>query len=96
MIANPIFPYPDVAQSRLSADIVVLQGVAQRVLKIKMREYGAEGFIGAKLPSLLKEVVIGPSDSPLILKDALVQTLREMNVLEPENRVRFTDIPLRR
>jgi hypothetical protein len=82
--------------SRLESKIVSLGGVPQRIFALKLENIPEEGFLGATLPELLVEVIIGPSQFPWPIYDALVDKLHHAGIADAADRVRVSNIPLRR
>lgn len=82
--------------SRLESKIVSLGGVPQRIFALKLENIPEEGFLGATLPELLVEVIIGPTQFPWPIYDALVDKLHNAGIADAADRVRVSNIPLRR
>lgn len=70
-------------------------GLPQLVQKIPLRDDKAAGLHGADVPNLVRMLIIGPSEFPLVIKDALVAAMRKASVNAPEEKVRISWIPLR-
>ena len=81
---------------RIGFDIETIEGVPQRVYKLQMENHPDEGLIGATLPELLEEIIVGPTESPWPIYDALVTKLEENGVENARSKVRISNIPLRR
>lgn len=81
---------------KIRFDIETVEGVPQRVYKLKMENYPEEGFIGATLPELFEEIIIGPTQSPWPIYEALATKLEENGVKDAWSKVRTSNIPLRR
>lgn len=96
VIYTPEFSLTGSRKSRLESKIVSLDGVPQRIFALKLENIPEEGFIGATLPELLVEVIIGPTQFPWPIYDALVEKLHTAGVTDAEARVRVSNIPLRR
>lgn len=82
--------------NRINFDIETIEGVPQRVYKLKMENYPDENFVGATLPELLEKIIIGPTQSPWPIYDALTTKLLEKGVVDAFSKVQISDIPLRR
>lgn len=88
---------PTMAPSeRIKFDVETIGGVPQRVYKLRMENYPDEGFTGATLPELVAEVIIGPTAYPWPIYEAIVTKLQEAGCEDAENKVRVSEIPLRR
>lgn len=81
---------------RIPSSIKTIGGVPQRIYRIPLTNYPDEGFVGATLPELLDEIIIGPTENAFSVYDALVEKLGEAGVYEPWKKVRRSNIPLRR
>ena len=96
VIYTPKFSLTGSRTSRLEGKIVTLGGVPQRIFALKLENVPEEGFLGATLPELLIEVIIGPTQFPWPIYDALVEKLQVAGVADAQNKVRVSNIPLRR
>lgn len=96
VIYTPDFFERKSPKSLLESKIVSLGGVPQRIFSLKLEDIPEEGFIGATLPELLVEIIIGPTQFPWPIYDALVEKLHKAGVADAESRVRVSNIPLRR
>lgn len=81
---------------KIQSSIKTVGGVPQKIYRIPLVNYPEEGFYGATMPELLEEIIIGPTESAFSIYDALVEKLEEIGVSEPWNKVRRSNIPLRR
>ena len=81
---------------RIKFDIETLGGVPQKVYKLLLKNYPEEGFVGATLPEFLDEIIIGPTESPWPIYEALSTRLEENGVENAWSKVRISNIPLRR
>ena len=81
---------------RIKPEIGTWGGVPQKIYNVEMKSYPEEGFVGAELDQVLNDVVIGPEDQPNIIKDACLDTLNQLGVSDPANRIRLSGIPLRK
>lgn len=81
---------------KIKFDIETVESVPQKVYKLKMENHPLEGFVGATLPEMLEEIIIGPTRSPWPIYEALATKLEENGVKDAWSKVRISDIPLRR
>lgn len=87
---------PPIARSPVIHEAVEsIGGVPQIVQKIPLKHDPSVGLHGADVPSLLASVIIGPSEFPLVIRDALIAAMREAKVGDPESKVLISWIPLR-
>lgn len=73
-----------------------INGVPQKVYTVKLQDHPTEGFVGATLPDLLEEIIIGPTEYPDPIYQALVHELVKAGVSDAAQKVRKSNIPLRR
>ncbi|MEL7343368.1 MAG: DUF2971 domain-containing protein [Pseudomonadota bacterium] len=81
---------------RIASEIVTWGGVPQKVYHVEMKNYPEEGFIGAELNEVLSEVIIGPTQTPEIIRNAYVEILEDLDVIGANERVKISGIPLRK
>ena len=66
----------------LIKDIAVVRGVPQPIYKIPLKDIPEAGFAGA-IPAQLSRVIIGPTQYPLALAEAFVESLPKPASLNP-------------
>lgn len=81
--------------SRVKRQFVCLDGVPQRIYKIPFKDYPEEGLVGAEIGSLVEKIIIGPSQYPVLVADAIIMALKNAGVENPEQRIAISNIPLR-
>ncbi|MCV2880730.1 DUF2971 domain-containing protein [Actibacterium sp. XHP0104] len=81
---------------KLIPKIEIINGVPQKVFVLPLKDYPEEGFTGATIPDLIEEILIGPTDNPQPMREALIISLGNAGVTDPHLKVRVSDIPLRR
>ncbi|WP_195707900.1 MULTISPECIES: DUF2971 domain-containing protein [unclassified Brucella] len=87
---------PSVTTSSLERATVTVSGVPQRVFKIAFKDYTSErGAFDISPNSIVKRVIIGPSNYPGVIRDAVIDTLEKVGVMNAKERVVISDIPLR-
>jgi hypothetical protein len=91
---------PDLHVSpHLTKSIETIRGVPQPVYKIALRnipaEIPTERLDGVAIPQLVERVIIGPTQHPTIIREAIVMKLEEAGVSDASKRVVISDIPLR-
>jgi len=90
-IASPqIYPTP-----HCTADIEVIHGAPQRVLKLDLKNHPEEGLVGLAIPELIDRIIIGPCQFPAIIRSAFLELLQQAGMSDAEKRVIISDIPLR-
>ena len=89
-------PPADPSESDVPSKVVNVGGIVQRVYYVPMRNLPDKGLHGAELNEVLYRVLIGPTPNPALVREAFVQLLRDAGVDNPDERVRTSDVPLRR
>lgn len=82
-------------EKRVSAEIMSLGGVPQRIYAIPFQDYPEEGFEGATIPDLLNRVLIGPSQDSYMIAQAYISELERLGVPGAATKVVITGVPLR-
>ncbi|MCA3515125.1 MAG: DUF2971 domain-containing protein [Rhodobacter sp.] len=80
----------------VNSSVIDIAGVPQRVQQIKLKDRHDVGLYGIEIPQLVKKIIIGPTDTPLVLLDAFIEKLAMAGVQDAERRVTISDIPIRR
>src|SRR5262245_4077604 len=79
--------------------IETIRGVPQPVYKSPLCNIPgatpAERLDGIEIPQLVERVIIGPTQYPMVIRDAFVSKLEEAGVTDASQRVVVSDIPLR-
>ena len=73
----------------------IINGVPQIFYKIVLKNNSSQGVGGIEIPELVDRIIIGPSEYPDSIQEAFVVALQEAGVMDAENRVVCTGIPLR-
>jgi hypothetical protein len=82
---------PDMAKSEhLQKSIEVIDGVPQVVFSIPLN-----GLPELDFPSLLDRIIVGPTQHPFPIAQALVDALKALGVHDPASKVRYSKIPVR-
>lgn len=81
--------------AKIPTEIMVLNGVPQRVYAIPFKNYEEEGFVGATIPELIERVLIGPSIDAYPIAQAFIGELMKHGVDNAVNKVVLTGVPLR-
>jgi len=63
-------------QNKIKREFRPVRGIPQRIYKIPFADYPEEGIEGITLPALLKQVIIGPTQYPAVISDALFAAMR--------------------
>lgn len=83
------------SSDRIIPSVELIRGVPQIVHSIPFKDYPDEGLLGAELPELIDRVIIGPTEFPYHLRQAMVSLLTEAGVTEAASKVFVSTIPLR-
>lgn len=81
---------------RIPYNVEIVHGVPQVVYKFPFQDCLADGIVGVEIPALLEEIIIGPTESVNVIGDALRLTLEDAGVQDASNRIKVSNIPLRR
>jgi hypothetical protein len=81
--------------SRMKREFRTVNGVPQRIYKVPMVNYPEEGFVGATLSEALERVIIGPSQYPIVVYDAIHAALTAAGISDASKRIVISDIPIR-
>lgn len=74
----------------------VVGGVPQKVFRIPLQDIpGPDGLDGISPDKLIKRVIIGPSNYPQTVREAIIEALEDAGVSNAAQRVVVSDIPLR-
>ena len=79
----------------MTEETVVLEGVPQKVFKLRLENNPNNGLHGADIPSLLDRVIIGPTEFSYVSYNAFVAELEGLGVADAASKVVVSDIPLR-
>jgi hypothetical protein len=83
------------AQSRLKRQFTTINGIPQRIYKIPLRDYPEEDLRGVEISALIEKVIIGPTQYPVLIADAVIMALKNAGIVDAERRVTISNIPLR-
>lgn len=81
--------------SRVKRDFRTINGIPQRIYKIPFQNYPDDGFLGAEIDEILDRVIIGPSQYPALVADAIFMALKRAGVRDAEKRIVVSNIPIR-
>ena len=88
--------FPEMARSPIIEERVEsINSVPQVIQKIPLIDDPANGLHGANPANLLKRIIIGPTEFPLVVQDAFVALLKERGVEDAADRITLSLIPLR-
>lgn len=81
--------------SRLIKEVTTVDGIPQTVYKIPLLNIPEEGFLNAEIPELIDRIIIGPTQFPTTIAEAIEAQLVEAGVSDAGKRIVISDIPLR-
>lgn len=81
------------SESSYSTEIV--SGVPQEVKKINLENIPEKGLVGLDLNNLIDRVIVGPTMYPSVIKNSFIKELKVAGVVNAEEKVIISDIPLR-
>lgn len=82
-------------QGALTLDVECINGVPQPVFKIPLKDQADGSLTGISIPQLVERVIIGPTQFPLAVYDALVMELEKAGMADAGSKVVYSAIPLR-
>lgn len=82
-------------KSPIKREFRSVNGLPQRIYKIPFIDAPAYGISRITLPSILKGVVIGPTQYPNVVFDSIVMAMRRIGFDDKDIRVNVSNIPLR-
>ena len=91
VVYNPTLKFSD----HVRQEIEVIGGMPQEVCKIYLKEFSKKDFVGETIPDLFDKIIIGPTDQQSVTGKALKKLLEEAGCEDAEERIRYSEIPLR-
>lgn len=79
----------------LRPSVQIVNGVPQTVYSIPLENLPDEGLVGITIPEILDRIIIGPTEHPVPVREAIIQLLIDAGVDDAANKVVVSDIPLR-
>ncbi|MEQ1407739.1 DUF2971 domain-containing protein [Neorhizobium sp. Rsf11] len=79
----------------LRQEVAVIRGIPQLVTKLSLKTDGPFASQGITIPNLLERVIIGPTNYPFIVADAIVKAMEEAGVQNIKEKITISEIPLR-
>ncbi|MCW3846561.1 DUF2971 domain-containing protein [Sphingomonas sp. LB-2] len=83
------------SSTTIKKQLVSVNSIPQEIHKIPLINDPTNGLFGADPDSLIHRVIIGPTEYPIAIVDAIIEALHDAGVSEPEARIVISDIPLR-
>lgn len=83
------------SESKIKRQFLTVNGLPQRIYKVPFVNYPEQGVVGLTLPEILKQVVIGPTQYPLVVADAVHVALRRAGFNDDNIRMAISRIPIR-
>jgi Protein of unknown function (DUF2971) len=91
VIYSPAYSQSD----RLVPDIQSIGGTPQPIFKIPLRNVPEEGLMGIEMTELIERVIIGPTQYPVAIMEALRSLMEAAGVADANEKIFVSDIPLR-
>ncbi|WP_069059783.1 DUF2971 domain-containing protein [Sinorhizobium sp. RAC02] len=79
----------------LKLEVECIAGIPQPIFKIPLQDHEESGMKGIGVPDLLERVIIGPTQFSIPVWDALVLELERAGVKDANEKVLYSNIPLR-
>jgi hypothetical protein len=87
---------PYLARSQHVSDSVeIISGVPQIVHELRLENRPEENIQGISFAELFDRVIVGPTENEISIYDALVRTLADAGIPDPERKVVLSRVPLR-
>lgn len=83
-------------KDRIKPDIVTLDGIPQKIVKLPFTNYPEDGLFGIEIPEILDKIIVGPTQFPFEIRTSFVEKLLKLGVENAQERVVVSGIPLRR
>tara|TARA_R110002033_G_scaffold7991_3_gene28112 strand:+ start:120 stop:1142 length:1023 start_codon:yes stop_codon:yes gene_type:complete len=83
------------ASSKIKREFRTINSIPQRIYKIPFVDYPDQGVSGITLPDILERLVIGPTQYPLVVHDAMYIALRRAGFDPKAIQIAVSQIPLR-
>lgn len=91
VVQSPAFGEP----KNLTRSVAVVNDVPQTVLTLVLKDLPEEGLVGIEIPAFLDKVIIGPTQHPFVIAEAMTSLLKARGVSDPASKIALSDIPLR-
>ncbi|MGZ5858283.1 MAG: DUF2971 domain-containing protein [Burkholderiaceae bacterium] len=79
----------------IERSVEIISGIPQIVYKLPLKNNEALELTGLNIPELIETILIGPTQYPLAMFDAFSSALSNAGVLNAEERITISEIPLR-
>lgn len=79
----------------LRYEIGTIRGIPQIVTKLSLRPDGHFANQGLTIPKLLRQVIIGPTNYPFVVAEAIQTVMEAAGVENAEAKIKISEIPLR-
>lgn len=79
----------------LEFGVETINGVPQPIYKIPLKDDFERGMIGISIPALIERVIIGPTQFPVAVLQALKIELENVGVTDAKDKIFYSNIPVR-
>ena len=79
----------------IQRELKSVNGIPQRLYKLPLKDNEKLGISGISLPDVLSHIIIGPTQYPVVIFDALYMALVRAGVPDPARKIAVSNIPLR-
>lgn len=90
------YPNPFKHREDPPCDIVSINGKVQKIYKVPMENNPDKGLANAAPHELIDRIIIGPTQNYELVRAAFVKLMGDAGIENPESKVEFSGIPLRR
>lgn len=79
----------------LRQEVATIRGIPQLVTKLSLKPDGPFASQGLTIPNLLHKVIIGPTNYPFVVADAVQKAMQDAGVSDAQSKIQISQIPLR-
>ena len=91
VVQSPAFGEP----KNLIRSVEIVNDLPQTVLTLPLKDIPEEGLTGIEIPAFLDRIIIGPTQHPFVIAEAMATLLKANGVEDPASKIAYSDIPLR-
>ena len=82
-------------ENAIQREFRIVNGLPQRIYKMPFVDVPEKRIVGFTLPDILERVIVGPTQYPMVVADALHSAMRRIGFDAHQIKISLSDIPLR-
>ncbi|WP_169055439.1 DUF2971 domain-containing protein [Rhizobium sp. P44RR-XXIV] len=82
-------------ENGLLKEVEKIGGIPQLVAKLRLEPNNPYADKGITIPNLLESVIVGPTNYPTVVANALQRAMEEAGISDADKKIRISDIPMR-